>query len=290
MGGKEWEERERGRERERERERERGRLKTREVLSAAGVSRAVVFVRDLREGTLGEKLRECGQADPTVLRRGAAGGLAVRITGEGDCLLLTASAAEFCAAAALQPPAIIPLHRLICFCRYFLWLTFLLDLPGLSSASLMLLEAESMKLSRALVVCLPSPGLPAIAAASSSSSPPSPSPSPGAPCTPLCGQCGQWAVRGVGNTGAGPLRTALALDERIIRSRRLSSALLCSSLLSSSLLSPPPDPVKSVFNGCGSPEVLTGGVSVSRQLNQCESKATPRDPVIEAVNSLNQTS
>uniref|UniRef100_A0A4W3J9P2 Uncharacterized protein n=1 Tax=Callorhinchus milii TaxID=7868 RepID=A0A4W3J9P2_CALMI len=172
MGGKEWEERERGRERERERERERGRLKTREVLSAAGVSRAVVFVRDLREGTLGEKLRECGQADPTVLRRGAAGGLAVRITGEGDCLLLTASAAEFCAAAALQPPAIIPLHRLICFCRYFLWLTFLLDLPGLSSASLMLLEAESMKLSRALVVCLPSPGLPAIAAASSSSSPP----------------------------------------------------------------------------------------------------------------------
>uniref|UniRef100_A0A8C2AG60 Uncharacterized protein n=1 Tax=Cyprinus carpio TaxID=7962 RepID=A0A8C2AG60_CYPCA len=45
----------------------------------------------------------------------------------------------------------IPVHLFICFCRYFRWLTFLLDLTGLSSASLMLLEAESMKLSRSLV-------------------------------------------------------------------------------------------------------------------------------------------
>uniref|UniRef100_A0A8C8A282 Uncharacterized protein n=1 Tax=Oryzias sinensis TaxID=183150 RepID=A0A8C8A282_9TELE len=39
---------------------------------------------------------------------------------------------------------------------YFRWLTFLLDLTGLSRASLMLLEAESMKLRRSLVVSLKS--------------------------------------------------------------------------------------------------------------------------------------
>uniref|UniRef100_A0A673WN66 Uncharacterized protein n=1 Tax=Salmo trutta TaxID=8032 RepID=A0A673WN66_SALTR len=50
-----------------------------------------------------------------------------------------------------------PVHLLICFCRYLRWLTFLLDLTGLSKASLMLLEAESMKLSRFLVVSLYSP-------------------------------------------------------------------------------------------------------------------------------------
>uniref|UniRef100_A0AAY5KBI0 Uncharacterized protein n=1 Tax=Esox lucius TaxID=8010 RepID=A0AAY5KBI0_ESOLU len=40
---------------------------------------------------------------------------------------------------------------------YFRWLTFRLDLTGLSRASLILLEAESMKLSRSLVVSLKSP-------------------------------------------------------------------------------------------------------------------------------------
>uniref|UniRef100_A0A8C5CEH3 Uncharacterized protein n=1 Tax=Gadus morhua TaxID=8049 RepID=A0A8C5CEH3_GADMO len=45
-----------------------------------------------------------------------------------------------------------PVHLLICFWRYFRWLTFRLDLTGLSRASLMLLEAESMKLSRSRVV------------------------------------------------------------------------------------------------------------------------------------------
>uniref|UniRef100_A0A8C2Q5V5 Uncharacterized protein n=1 Tax=Cyprinus carpio TaxID=7962 RepID=A0A8C2Q5V5_CYPCA len=48
-------------------------------------------------------------------------------------------------------PCLLHVHLLICFCRYFRWLTFLLDLTGLSNASLMLLEAESMKLSRSLV-------------------------------------------------------------------------------------------------------------------------------------------
>uniref|UniRef100_A0A8C6TJS5 Uncharacterized protein n=1 Tax=Neogobius melanostomus TaxID=47308 RepID=A0A8C6TJS5_9GOBI len=50
--------------------------------------------------------------------------------------------------------AMIPVHLLICFWRYFLWLTFLFDFTGLSNASLMLLEAESIKLSRSLVVSL----------------------------------------------------------------------------------------------------------------------------------------
>uniref|UniRef100_A0A8C2QLB0 Uncharacterized protein n=1 Tax=Cricetulus griseus TaxID=10029 RepID=A0A8C2QLB0_CRIGR len=50
-----------------------------------------------------------------------------------------------------------PLQRLICFCRYLRWLTFRLDLPGLSSASLMLLDAESMKLSRSRVASRKSP-------------------------------------------------------------------------------------------------------------------------------------
>uniref|UniRef100_A0A670Y4S5 Uncharacterized protein n=1 Tax=Pseudonaja textilis TaxID=8673 RepID=A0A670Y4S5_PSETE len=53
------------------------------------------------------------------------------------------------AASALPPRR--PVHRLICFCRYFRWLTFRLDLPGLSKASLMLLDAESMKLSSSRV-------------------------------------------------------------------------------------------------------------------------------------------
>uniref|UniRef100_A0A8C3JSU2 Uncharacterized protein n=1 Tax=Calidris pygmaea TaxID=425635 RepID=A0A8C3JSU2_9CHAR len=52
------------------------------------------------------------------------------------------------------------LGRLICFCRYFRWFTFRLDFTGLSSASLMLLEAESMKLSRSLVASLKSPASP----------------------------------------------------------------------------------------------------------------------------------
>uniref|UniRef100_A0A674JQG2 Uncharacterized protein n=1 Tax=Terrapene triunguis TaxID=2587831 RepID=A0A674JQG2_9SAUR len=65
--------------------------------------------------------------------------------------------------------AMMPVQRLICFCRYFLWFTFLLDLTGLSRASLMLLDAESMKLSRSLVASLKSPG---------SSPPPTPPPPP----------------------------------------------------------------------------------------------------------------
>uniref|UniRef100_A0A7N9CB24 Uncharacterized protein n=1 Tax=Macaca fascicularis TaxID=9541 RepID=A0A7N9CB24_MACFA len=50
-----------------------------------------------------------------------------------------------------------PLQRLICFCRYLRWFTFRFDLPGLSSASLMLLDAESMKLSRSRVASRTSP-------------------------------------------------------------------------------------------------------------------------------------
>uniref|UniRef100_A0A8D2JLA0 Uncharacterized protein n=1 Tax=Sciurus vulgaris TaxID=55149 RepID=A0A8D2JLA0_SCIVU len=50
-----------------------------------------------------------------------------------------------------------PLQRLICFCRYLRWFTFLFDLPGLSSASLMLLDAESIKLSRSRVASRMSP-------------------------------------------------------------------------------------------------------------------------------------
>uniref|UniRef100_A0A8C1TYX4 Uncharacterized protein n=1 Tax=Cyprinus carpio TaxID=7962 RepID=A0A8C1TYX4_CYPCA len=58
---------------------------------------------------------------------------------------------SFLGGILLERLLMIPVHLLICFCRYFRWLTFLLDLTGLSSASLMLLEAESMKLSRSLV-------------------------------------------------------------------------------------------------------------------------------------------
>uniref|UniRef100_A0A4W5L1S2 Uncharacterized protein n=1 Tax=Hucho hucho TaxID=62062 RepID=A0A4W5L1S2_9TELE len=61
------------------------------------------------------------------------------------------------AAAGFPVGVMKPVHLLICFCRYLRWLTFLLDLTGLSRASLMLLEAESMKLSRSLVVSLYSP-------------------------------------------------------------------------------------------------------------------------------------
>ncbi|KAJ1066270.1 hypothetical protein K5549_020473, partial [Capra hircus] len=50
-----------------------------------------------------------------------------------------------------------PLQRLICFCRYLRWFTFRFDLPGLSRASLMLLDAESMKLSRSRVASRASP-------------------------------------------------------------------------------------------------------------------------------------
>uniref|UniRef100_A0A8C6FBL9 Uncharacterized protein n=1 Tax=Monodon monoceros TaxID=40151 RepID=A0A8C6FBL9_MONMO len=50
-----------------------------------------------------------------------------------------------------------PLQRLICFCRYLRWFTFRFDLPGLSNASLMLLDAESMKLSRSRVASRTSP-------------------------------------------------------------------------------------------------------------------------------------
>uniref|UniRef100_A0A8B9HJA0 Uncharacterized protein n=1 Tax=Astyanax mexicanus TaxID=7994 RepID=A0A8B9HJA0_ASTMX len=57
---------------------------------------------------------------------------------------------------AAVPDEMIPVHLLICFCRYLRWFTFLLDLTGLSRANLMLLEAESMKLSRSLVVSLKS--------------------------------------------------------------------------------------------------------------------------------------
>nr|BAC37715.1 unnamed protein product [Mus musculus] len=68
-----------------------------------------------------------------------------------------------------------PLQRLICFCKYLRWFTFRLDLPGLSSASLMLLDAESMKLSRSRVASRTSPpsdpdsSAPAVAPLSSSS-------------------------------------------------------------------------------------------------------------------------
>uniref|UniRef100_A0A672TY00 Uncharacterized protein n=1 Tax=Strigops habroptila TaxID=2489341 RepID=A0A672TY00_STRHB len=61
--------------------------------------------------------------------------------------------------------AMMPVQRLICFCRYLRWFTFRLDFTGLSSASLMLLEAESMKLSRSLVASLKSPASPPRAAA-----------------------------------------------------------------------------------------------------------------------------
>uniref|UniRef100_A0AAR2L0F4 Uncharacterized protein n=1 Tax=Pygocentrus nattereri TaxID=42514 RepID=A0AAR2L0F4_PYGNA len=60
------------------------------------------------------------------------------------------------ACVAALPEAMIPVHLLICFWRYLRWFTFLLDLTGLSRASLMLLEAESMKLSKSLVVSLKS--------------------------------------------------------------------------------------------------------------------------------------
>uniref|UniRef100_A0A452RHF0 Uncharacterized protein n=1 Tax=Ursus americanus TaxID=9643 RepID=A0A452RHF0_URSAM len=50
-----------------------------------------------------------------------------------------------------------PLQRLICFCRYLRWFTFRFDFPGLSNASLMLLDAESMKLSRSRVASRTSP-------------------------------------------------------------------------------------------------------------------------------------
>uniref|UniRef100_A0A8C3Q7M7 Uncharacterized protein n=1 Tax=Geospiza parvula TaxID=87175 RepID=A0A8C3Q7M7_GEOPR len=56
--------------------------------------------------------------------------------------------------------AMMPVQRLICFCRYFLWFTFRRDFTGRSSASLMLLEAESMKLSRSRVASLKSPASP----------------------------------------------------------------------------------------------------------------------------------
>uniref|UniRef100_A0A3B4YM29 Uncharacterized protein n=1 Tax=Seriola lalandi dorsalis TaxID=1841481 RepID=A0A3B4YM29_SERLL len=65
----------------------------------------------------------------------------------GDPCLLTGASATF-------PGVIMPVHLLICFCRYFRWLTFLLDFTGLSRASLILLEAESMKLSKSRVVSL----------------------------------------------------------------------------------------------------------------------------------------
>uniref|UniRef100_A0A8C4X961 Uncharacterized protein n=1 Tax=Erpetoichthys calabaricus TaxID=27687 RepID=A0A8C4X961_ERPCA len=71
-------------------------------------------------------------------------------TDEGKACLLTVSWLTW-------PGVIIPVHLLICFWRYFLWFTFLLDLTGLSSASLMLLEAVSIKLNRSLVVSLNSP-------------------------------------------------------------------------------------------------------------------------------------
>uniref|UniRef100_A0A4W4GIZ6 Uncharacterized protein n=1 Tax=Electrophorus electricus TaxID=8005 RepID=A0A4W4GIZ6_ELEEL len=61
------------------------------------------------------------------------------------------------AGAWLESGAVMPVHLLICFCRYLRWLTFLLDFTGLSKASLMLLEAELMKLSRSRLVCLTSP-------------------------------------------------------------------------------------------------------------------------------------
>uniref|UniRef100_A0A6I8NQX3 Uncharacterized protein n=1 Tax=Ornithorhynchus anatinus TaxID=9258 RepID=A0A6I8NQX3_ORNAN len=66
-----------------------------------------------------------------------------------------------------------PVHLLICFCRYLRWLTFRFDLPGLSRAILILQEAESMKLSRSRVASLQSPA-PAWAAAPSGRGTPAP--------------------------------------------------------------------------------------------------------------------
>uniref|UniRef100_A0A493THD6 Uncharacterized protein n=1 Tax=Anas platyrhynchos platyrhynchos TaxID=8840 RepID=A0A493THD6_ANAPP len=80
--------------------------------------------------------------------------------GGGGCLAGQAAAEGGGAAAAMMP-----VQRLICFCRYFLWFTFLFDFTGLSSASLMLLEAESMKLSRSRVASLKSPASPPPASA-----------------------------------------------------------------------------------------------------------------------------
>uniref|UniRef100_A0A3P8V245 Uncharacterized protein n=1 Tax=Cynoglossus semilaevis TaxID=244447 RepID=A0A3P8V245_CYNSE len=58
--------------------------------------------------------------------------------------------------SAPVPGVMMPVHLLICFWRYFRWFTFLLDFTGLSRASLMLLEAESMKFSRSRVSEQPS--------------------------------------------------------------------------------------------------------------------------------------
>uniref|UniRef100_A0A3B3QI96 Uncharacterized protein n=1 Tax=Paramormyrops kingsleyae TaxID=1676925 RepID=A0A3B3QI96_9TELE len=60
-------------------------------------------------------------------------------------------------ASRFPPDPMIPVHLLICFCRYLRWLTFRLDFTGLSRASLILLEAESMKLRRSRVVSRKSP-------------------------------------------------------------------------------------------------------------------------------------
>uniref|UniRef100_A0A8B9SFF8 Uncharacterized protein n=1 Tax=Anas platyrhynchos TaxID=8839 RepID=A0A8B9SFF8_ANAPL len=89
-------------------------------------------------------------------RRGGGGCLAGQAAAAGEEEEEEEEEEEGGGAAA----AMMPVQRLICFCRYFLWFTFLFDFTGLSSASLMLLEAESMKLSRSLVASLKSPASP----------------------------------------------------------------------------------------------------------------------------------
>uniref|UniRef100_A0A8C5M2F6 Uncharacterized protein n=1 Tax=Leptobrachium leishanense TaxID=445787 RepID=A0A8C5M2F6_9ANUR len=74
--------------------------------------------------------------------------LLCRLLGDAACCL-----GEPC---RMFPPLIIPVHLFICFCRYFLWLTFRLDFTGLSRASLMLLDAVLMKVSKSLVPSLKS--------------------------------------------------------------------------------------------------------------------------------------
>uniref|UniRef100_A0A667YXN3 Uncharacterized protein n=1 Tax=Myripristis murdjan TaxID=586833 RepID=A0A667YXN3_9TELE len=53
----------------------------------------------------------------------------------------------FTGVSAMFPGVIMPVHLLICFCRYLRWLTFLLDFTGLSRASLILLESPSFSAS-----------------------------------------------------------------------------------------------------------------------------------------------
>uniref|UniRef100_A0A8C9VA01 Uncharacterized protein n=1 Tax=Scleropages formosus TaxID=113540 RepID=A0A8C9VA01_SCLFO len=110
--------------------------------------------REIKQNETGEsaaRLRLCRLAwSPSRLLGGLAGTQPPGCVGGDEPGLLP----ESCAAPSV--PAM-PAHRLICFCKYFRWFTFRLDLTGLSRASLMLLDAESMKLRRSRVASRKSP-------------------------------------------------------------------------------------------------------------------------------------